>query len=339
MQHGFLKLATLVGGAVLLAGVLTVGGVYRYLHTPLPIREPVTIMVEPGTALDRVAESLAEQQQLRWPIVFSGWARLSGAQRRIHAGEYRLDPQTTPYSLLRKLTEGDVLRHTITFVEGWTMNRVLQTLWREERIDNTLQSLPADEVLERIDSPFEALEGSIFPDTYAYTRGTTDAAILRRATERLQRILTRHWQQRATDLPYESPWQALIMASIIEKESGLNAEKSRIAGVFVRRLRRGMRLQSDPTVIYGMGGDYGGTLRRSDLRADTAYNTYRRNGLPPTPIALSGEASIRASLNPQPGSALYFVSRGDGSHQFSATLKEHNDAVQRYLRNDDDGQD
>lgn len=337
MQYrGLLRLAAAAAVGLLLAGLLLAVAGYRYLHAPLPVSAPVTITVEAGTALNGVARNLAEQQHLDRPGFFVLWARLQGSGQRIHAGEYRLEPQTTPLALLDKLVSGDTVQYPVTFIEGWTFNRALETLWQEESIENTLEPLSREAIAERIDSPFPALEGSLFPDTYFYTRGTSDAEILRRASRRMQQVLQRHWAERAEDLPYDAPWQALTMASLIEKESGHEAEKTRIAGVFVRRLRRGMRLQSDPTVIYGMGVDYDGVIRRSDLREQTAYNTYRIDGLPPTPIALSGEDSIHASLNPEPGPYLYFVSRGDGSHHFSTTLEEHNEAIARYLRDTED---
>jgi UPF0755 protein len=254
----------------------------------------------------------------------------------MRTGEYELTPGLTPVSLVSLLMSGRNVQYPVTLVEGWTARQALEHLWSQEAIRVTLRDKTDEELSVLLQSPFPTLEGTLFPDTYFYTRNTTDEAILRRAHLQLREVLESEWHQQAQNLPYDSPWQALIMASIIEKESGYQAEKADIAGVFVRRLQQGMRLQSDPTIIYGMGDSYSGNIRRSDIETTTPWNTYRINGLPPTPIALSGRDSIRASLNPNPGTALYFVSRGDGSHQFSDTLEEHNAAVRRYLRNNNE---
>ena len=322
-------LAFATGGAATLA-------VIRYLDSPLALDEPVVITVEPGRSLYHIAHRLETEAALKWPRVFVYWVRWQNLDRAIRTGEYAVDPGLTPRSLLDLLISGRNVQYPVTLVEGWTVRQALDTLWGLDTIEPTLQDMTDDEILALLDSSFPALEGSLFPDTYFHTRGTSDLAILRRALERLQQVLAEEWAQRADDLPYDDPWQALIMASIIERESGYLAEKADIAGVFVRRLEQGMRLQSDPTVIYGMGENYQGVIRRTDLNTTTPWNTYRINGLPPTPIALSGRDSIHASLNPAEGTALYFVSRLDGTHQFSDTLEEHNAAVRRYLRGGDE---
>lgn len=307
-----------------------------YLRTPINLDSAQIVMIEPGRSLTRVSQQLHNAGYLDWPRVFVAWARWQGLDRSLKTGEYELTPGLTPVTLMQLLMSGRNVQYPLTLIEGWTANEALQQLWRQPTIVPTLQGKSEEELLQLLQSPFPALEGSLFPDTYFHIRGTSDEAILRQAHRRLLSVLDSEWQQRAQDLPYENPWQALTMASIIEKESGYLAEKADIAGVFVRRLRQGMRLQSDPTVIYGMGDEYTGVIRRVDLNTTTAWNTYRVNGLPPTPIALSGRDSIHASLNPKDGSALYFVSRGDGSHQFSDTLQEHNRAVRQYLRNNNE---
>jgi UPF0755 protein len=319
------------------SAVLVIGASFlamrQYLDAPLTLpQEPVVIQIEPGRSLQQIANRLSAEGYLEWSRALVLWARWRGIDRRIHSGEYALSADLTPRTLMDLLISGRVVQYPVTFVEGWTVSQVLEHLWQRDNIESVLTDLTDEDIHAALRTSLPALEGSLFPDTYFYTRGTTDLEILRRANTRLAQVLTEEWQQRAVGLPYESPWQALIMASIIERESGYQAEKQDIAGVFVRRLQTGMRLQSDPTVIYGMGNSYTGVIYRSDLDTTTAYNTYRINGLPPTPIAIAGRDSIHASLQPNAGTALYFVSRGDGSHQFSDTLAEHNAAVQRYLR-------
>lgn len=308
----------------------------QYLKEPIPVASPVVINISPGQSLRRVAENLAEDQLLTWPQLFTAWARWQGYDRLLKTGEYELTPGLTPVTLMALLMSGRNVQYPVTFIEGWTVKQALEHLWQQDTVTATLQDKTAEELQALLSSPLPALEGSLFPDTYFHTRGTTDEAIIRRAHQRLLTVLDNEWQTRASDLPYESSWQALIMASIIERESGYLAEKADIAGVFVRRLQRGMRLQSDPTIIYGLGDAYTGVIRRVDIDTTTAWNTYRIDGLPPTPIALAGRDSIHAALNPREGTALYFVSRGDGSHQFSDTLQEHNAAVRQYLRNNNE---
>lgn len=310
--------------------------VKQYLETPIALNNPQVVMIEPGSSLIQITRMLENQGILRWPRVLVLWARWQGIDRSIRTGEYELTPGLTPVSLMSLLMSGRNVQYPVTLVEGWTVRQALEHLWAQESVRVTLNDKTDEEIMEILQSPFPALEGNLFPDTYFFTRNTTDEAIIKRAHARLLDVLESEWQTRQQELPYDSPWQALIMASIIEKESGYQAEKADIAGVFVRRLKQGMRLQSDPTIIYGMGSAYTGVIRRSDIDTTTPWNTYRVDGLPPTPIAISGRDSIRASLNPNPGTALYFVSRGDGSHQFSDTLQEHNAAVRRYLRNNNE---
>lgn len=338
---GFLRskvLGVLIGLIVAgaLSCVLALGIVVRYLDKPLDLSSPEIITIAPGSSLHHIARDLAEAGYLEWPRVFVAWVRWQGQDRAIRSGEYELLPASTPRDLLALLMSGRNVQYPVTLIEGWTVRQVLDALWQRDTINATLQEMSDEEILAALQSPFPALEGTLFPDTYFHTRGTSDLAILQRASQRLQQVLEQEWTARAVGLPYEDSWQALIMASIIERESGYVDEKQDISGVFVRRLQTGMRLQSDPTVIYGMGDEYQGVIRRSDLNTTTPYNTYRINGLPPTPIAISGRDSIHASLQPREGTALYFVSRGDGTHQFSDTLQEHNAAVRRYLRGENE---
>jgi UPF0755 protein len=222
------------------------------------------------------------------------------------------------------------VHYRLTLPEGITLARALDILWQHEQVTRTLSDA-SDPRLRMLVAPYDSPEGLFFPDSYDFPRGTTDLDILQRAFERMQLVLEREWLNRSAGLPLETPYEALVLASIVERETGVPRERGTIAGVFVRRLQKRMRLQTDPTVIYGLGPDFDGNLRRSHLRdEDNAYNTYRRHGLPPTPIALPGLAALQAALHPEPGDALYFVARGDGSHHFSATLREHNEAVKRY---------
>ena len=320
----FLLVAVTAAGAYLF--------VQHYLQSPIALERPVIITVEPGWSLNRISQELTAAQYLQWPQVFVTWARWNGLDRSVRTGEYELTPGLTPVTLMDLLMSGRNVQYPLTLIEGWTVRQALQHIWQQDTIVPTLQDSADEDLIQLLQSPFPYLEGTLFPDTYFHTRGTTDEVIIRRAHQQLLSVLADEWSQRAPDLPYDDVWQALVMASIIEKESGYQAEKADIAGVFVRRLQQGMRLQSDPTVIYGVGDDYTGVIRRVDLDTTTPWNTYRIQGLPPSPIALSGRGSIHASLHPAGGTALYFVSRGDGSHQFSDTLQEHNAAVRQYLR-------
>ena len=244
----------------------------------------------------------------------------------------QLQPGISAAQLLQLLIEGKTIQYRVTLVEGWTLQQVLQALAALDTLEHTLFDISPAELAHLLALTTSNPEGMVHPDTYFFTRGTSDLDILRRARQRQQQILQQLWEKRADALPYQSPYEALIMASMIEKESGLRSEKGHIAGVFLRRLANNMRLQSDPTVIYGLGADYQGNLTRRHLQTTTAYNTYRIDGLPPTPIALPGTDSIAASLHPLPSDFLYFVATGDGGHKFSATLDEHNAFVRQYQR-------
>ncbi len=329
-------LAGLLTLAVLVAA-LGLAGLRSYLETPLSLEQNELVMVQPGSSLRRVADELARRGLLDHPLALVLWARYEQLAGSIKTGEYELEPGLTPTGLLSLLVSGRNKQYPLTLVEGWTFRQALEAIQSAQKIELTLQDASDEQLQAALGDGIPFLEGSVYPDTYFYIAGTSDLAILRRARQRLEAVLAEEWQARAVGLPYDNPHQALVMASVIEKESGLHAEKQKIAGVFVRRLETGMRLQSDPTVIYGVGADYTGVIRRSDLNHENPWNTYRISGLPPTPIALSGRASIHASLHPEDGSWLYFVASGDGGHYFSSTLEEHNAAVRRYLRSPDPG--
>lgn len=320
--------------ACLAVGAIGLGGAYAYLQhyldQPIALYNEQLVEVTQGSSLQQVARRLEQEVGLTHPRLFSYWAGSEGLDRAIRAGEFIISPGMTPRTALQHLLTGPLVQYPFTFIEGTTVRSALETLWQSPKLRHTLQNSSDEEILAAIGSEFPSLEGALFPDTYFYTAGTTDQALLRRASTRLQQLLEQEWETRSLSLPYASPYESLILASIIEKETGLRSEREQVAGVFVRRLQRGMRLQSDPTVIYGMGADYDGNIRRVDLETTTAYNTYRINGLPPTPIAMTGQGAIHASLHPSDEPYLYFVATGDGGHQFSTTLAEHNVAVRRY---------
>jgi len=291
---------------------------------------PVKIEIVAGSSLCRVAAELGEAGFLRSPIIFKLMARVRGVENSIRTGEYELQPGITPVQLLDKIVNGESVQYRITLVEGWTFEQALQAIWSADNIVPSLDGLSMAEVSASMNLGRENPEGLLYPDTYFYTKGTSDIELLLRASEKLNTVLSDAWAARLGALPYADQYEALTMASIIEKESASNSERGLIAAVFVSRMELGMRLQSDPTVIYGMGDRYAGNIRREDLSEQTPYNTYRIDGLPPTPIALSGEESIVAALNPEQTDYLYFVAKGDGSHHFSRTLDEHNAAVREY---------
>ena len=323
-----LFLASLVLGALGLVGAYSY--LQYYLDRPMTLTAEQLIEVTQGSSLTQVARRLEQDAGLAHPRLFSYWARNEGFDRAIRAGEFMISPGMSPRTAMQHLLTGSLVQYPFTFIEGTTVRSALETLWESPKLRITLQNSSDEEILAAIGSEFPSLEGALFPDTYFYTAGTTDQALLRRASTRLQQLLEQEWETRAVSLPYASPYESLILASIIEKETGLLSEREKIAGVFVRRLQRGMRLQSDPTVIYGMGESYNGNIRRVDLETSTPYNTYRINGLPPTPIAMSSRGAIHASLHPLDEPYLYFVATGEGGHQFSTSLEEHNAAVRQY---------
>jgi UPF0755 protein len=316
---------------IIIIGVLGIAALTDYLNTPLSnVQSPVRFEIVSGSSLSRVSQDLSDAGYISYPQIFNLWAKFQGMEKAIKTGEYELTPNLNRRQLLDKFVQGDTLQYKLTLVEGWSFAQALNAIWGGEKIVVSLESTPLPEVARLLGFTMDNPEGLLFPDTYFYTAGTTDLELLQRANVRLSTILNNRWENRLGALPFKDSYQALIMASIIEKESSVGSERGVIAGVFVRRLEYGMRLQSDPTVIYGMGNDYNGNIQRQDLLAETAYNTYRIDGLPPTPIALAGLDSIIAALNPLTGDYLYFVATGDGGHYFSTTLAEHNDAVRRF---------
>ena len=316
----------------LLLALAGAAGLYYYAHYKLPVAQPITLELRSGSSLKTAAAQLAAVGVLQQPELFVLMARVLGESAKIKAGNYEFTRPLTPLALLQRITRGDVTQVAITFVEGWTFKQMRKALQENPRIRIETATMTETELLEKLESPQPLGEGWFFPDTYHFSAGTSDLAILRRANQLMMRHLNREWERRAPDLPLKSSMQALILASIVEKETGKPEERGLVAAVFINRLRIGMLLQTDPTVIYGLGAAFDGNLRKRDLLTDTPYNTYTRSGLPPTPIALPGMASLRAAVRPQPTKALYFVARGDGSSVFSETLAEHNRAVNKYQR-------
>lgn len=304
----------------------------QFLDTPLDIpASGLVLEVKPGFGISAVVRELQRQPGLPRPAFYlEAYARLNGLATRLKSGEYALAAGVTPRALLDRIVAGRVIQYPLTIVEGWTFRQMRQALAAHPKLAQTLSSLSDAEVMTQLGQPGEPPEGRFLPDTYYFPAGFTDEAFLRRALAAMDRRLTEVWSQRAPDTPLRDPYQALILASIIEKETGVAVERAEIAGVFTRRLRKGMLLQTDPTVIYGLGQAFDGNLRRRDLETDTPYNTYTRQGLPPTPIALPGVAALKAAVNPATGDTLYFVADGEGGHVFSRTLDEHNQAVRRF---------
>lgn len=322
-------------GVLVLAGGLTAAwlllGYQTFVDAPLDFGEGgLRYELKPGTTLTGLAHDLQNRGVIDEPRYLVWLARLEGLDNRIKAGEYRFDSGITPRRLLQQLVNGETLQYAITIVEGWNFRQLLDAVHSNEYLLHTLSDYSDAEIMEKLGHPGEHPEGRFLPDTYHFPRMTTDVAFLRRAYAAMEQLLKEEWPARSPDLNVDTPYQALILASIVEKETSLPSERKQIAGVFNRRLQKRMRLQTDPTVIYGLGRSFDGDLRRRDLRRDTPYNTYLHKGLPPTPIALPGRDAVLAALHPAEGNELYFVARGDGSHQFSATLAEHNRAVVEY---------
>lgn len=334
MRSVFRRLLILVLALGLLA-VLVAGLAWqRFEHfrsTPVAAPEGTVLMVERGDGFARILATLRglgieAGHDLEWKLL----ALRMNALPRLQAGEYALAPELTPEAILRKLVEGDVLRHRFTVVEGWSMRELRAALAADPVLKDDLAGLDDAALMARLGRAGVPAEGRFLPETYLFVRGDRAVALLGRAAEAMDRALAEAWAGREPGLPLASPDELLTLASIIEKETGKASERPEIAGVFVRRLRLGMRLQTDPTVIYGLGAAFDGNLRRRDLRTDTPFNTYTRAGLPPHAIALPGRAALQAAARPAPGETLFFVSRGDGSHHFSRTYAEHREAVRRY---------
>jgi UPF0755 protein len=314
-----------------LGSILALQELERRWQEPLALpADGLAVVVAQGESLRAVANRLHGEGVLPYPNLLIAYGRWTGIDQQIKHGEYLLVDPLDAKMLLELLRSGKVIQYQVTIPEGVTLAQTLDILAAQADLERVLEG-PADERIQSLVAPFTHPEGLFFPDTYHYERNTSDLELLQRANQKMLSVLDEEWQGRAEELPYETPYQALIMASIIERETGLPEERQEIAGVFVRRMSRGMRLQTDPTVIYGIGAEFDGNLRRAHLADENnAYNTYRIDGLPPTPIALPGRAAIHAALHPAEGATLFFVARGDGGHVFSTTLREHEAAVRKY---------
>jgi len=347
MSPGSLRANPLLRAATAcLVGVLLVAGAAwrgfeTWMDAPLQLRTSTLVELPEGGNLTHFLGELHSRGFVAHPVLLRLHARLNGIANRVRAGEYRLEPGLTPRQLLAILLAGDVVQYAVTIIEGTTLQQVFARLREQPQLRIVLDDVPATELLGQLglEHASGSAEGLFFPDTYHFHRGMRDADILLAAYRRMQEILGEEWEQRDSGLPYADRYEALVMASLIERETGVAAEREQIAGVFVRRLRAGMLLQTDPSVIYGLGEAFAGNLTRAHLQMPGPYNTYLNPGLPPTPIALPGRASIHAALHPAAGGALYFVARGDGSHEFSDTLEQHNRAVQRFQRGRRSGSD
>lgn len=334
-QRGRFVLLTLM--IVLLLAVAAAGGAYTWMRqayvAPGPAAAVSRIEVTPGMSLRAVLNHLEAAGTVRNARAVQWYLRVKGLHVRVESGLYEIPAYASPEQILGLFAAGKVVLEQLTVVEGATFADFLDTLAAHPHVTHTLRGKSAAQVMAALGHPGEAPEGEFFPDTYRFAASTPDTAILTLAYEALQRELTTAWEARSAGLPFQTPYQALILASIVEKEAALKSERAKIAGVFVERLKKGMRLQSDPTVIYGLGAKYDGSIHTRDLSTDTPYNSYTREGLPPTPIALPGRESLRAAVQPEASGALYFVATGlgDGAHHFSKTLEEHNLAVQNYL--------
>uniref|UniRef100_UPI00405579F7 endolytic transglycosylase MltG n=1 Tax=Orrella sp. TaxID=1921583 RepID=UPI00405579F7 len=331
LLHSFLWLALLAVLGTVGAGVF----VYQWVHKPLDLQTPtIDLRISSGSGLHQIARQLVSAGVDMPPQAFVWLARLTEMDRDIKAGGYRITQGDSLMAVLQRMARGEVSHRQVAFIEGWTVKQIMQAVAKHPDIDQTLsdQELSDQKALaSRLGVEHQHLEGLLFPDTYVFAVGTSDEEILKRALAAQEEILSHAWRERAPDLPLKTPHEALILASIVEKETGRADERARVAGVFINRLRIGMPLQTDPTVIYGMGDLYQGRIRKADLQRDTPWNTYTRRGLPTTPIASSSLASLQAALNPETHAYLYFVARGDGSSAFAKNLADHNSNVRRYI--------
>jgi UPF0755 protein len=328
------RIALVLVAAALVVAAIGAWTFKTWLETPLPLDEPAIVAIPKGQPLAATAKELAAKGYLEHPRFLALYARFTGADQRVRAGEYEVQPGTTPAGLLEQFESGKVVQYSVTLIEGRTFAEYRAALAKSEELIQTLVGHSDAAVMAALGEPDQHPEGLFFPDTYLFPRGTSDIEILRQARERMRERLATAWGQRSPDLPLQTPYEALILASIVEKETGLASERRRIAGVFTERLRIGMRLQTDPTIIYGLGESFDGNLRRADLERDGPYNTYTRTGLPPTPIANPGADSLMAAVNPDERGELFFVATGlgDGSHAFSRDHGEHEAAVRQYLQ-------
>ena len=333
MRRFFTSLFTLV----FLLALLVFGAALWWLHAPLALRlvpgqQVVDLQIEPGSSANSVAQAVVDSGAEVPVVLLQAWFRLSGQARLIKAGSYELRGGTTPRKLLSMLVRGEEALKSVTLVEGWTFNQVRAALQKAEQLTADTLALQPEIIMEKIGKAGIHPEGRFFPDTYTYSKGSSDMAILKRAARAMDKRVEAAWSLRTATTLLKNSEQMLILASIVEKETGKPSDRAQIAGVFTNRLRIGMPLQTDPTVIYGLGDRFDGNLRKRDLQTDTPYNTYTRVGLPPTPIAMPGKAALLAAVQPASTPAFYFVSRGDGSSHFSASLDEHNRAVNKYIR-------
>ncbi|WP_240783525.1 endolytic transglycosylase MltG [Stenotrophobium rhamnosiphilum] len=320
---------------LVVSAVLIFQDAQTILSQPLQLTQKQHIDVVQGKAFSATLSQLSANNVFaarRGAFYLKVYARISGQATSLKAGEYELVPGMNSLDFLALIVSGKTVLHELRLIEGWTFEQALASIRANDELVHTLKTDDAEVIMAALGRSGIHAEGRFFPDTYFFPKGTTDEAFLRRALAGMDTVLAQEWEQREEGLPYQSPEQALVMASIIEKETGAPSERAEVAGVFVRRLVMGMKLQTDPTVIYGIGKNFDGNLRRSDLEFDTPYNTYTRMGLPPTPICLPGRASIHAALHPAKGDAIFFVARRDGTHQFSATLEQHNAAVNQFQR-------
>ena len=330
-QHG--GIFTRLLGLLFVLAALVAGGAWWWVSQPLPLNAAsVEYSVEAGSSPREVARGWQEAGVQTSPELLYQWFRWSGQSRQIRAGSYEIQQGASARDLLRMMVQGDESLARVKLIEGWTFQRWREELAKAEGLQPTTRDWTSQQIMDALGMPGVAAEGRFFPDTYAYAKGNTDLAVMRRAQHAMQKHLEAAWAQRDSQTPLKSADEALILASIVEKETGQDADRPLIAEVFANRLRIGMPLQTDPTVIYGLGEAFDGNLRRTDLRTDTPFNTYTRRGLPPSPIAMPGKAALMAAVRPAQTKALYFVARGDGSSAFSATLDEHNRAVNQYQR-------
>ena len=325
------KVLFIPGVLVVLAAWWLYQDMRAQLNAPLKLERPGHLTIETGMSLLAVAKEVEEREWFDYPLYLQLEGKFHGVDGLIKAGQYQVEPGATALSLLELIVAGKVIQYALMIPEGWTFRQIMSALREHPHIRKILTSTDPDQVMTEIGYPGYSAEGRFFPDTYYFPAGTTDVDFLRRALRQMETVLNEEWEKHMAGLPYRSPYQALIMASLIEKETAVPNERERIAGVFMRRLERNMKLQTDPTVIYALGESFDGDIRHKDLGLDSPFNTYRYKGLPPTPIAAAGRASIRAALQPEPGEALYFVATGEnGRHYFSRTLAEHNKAVAKY---------
>jgi len=324
-------LASLVFFVIILVGLIWYD-YQRVLTAPAVIGSPIVIEISKGDSFNQITNKLVAQKLKFNTIWFKFIAFQKKAAKKIKTGEYELAPGLTLPEIVAMFVQGKTKKYTITFPEGWSFKEILQEIEKNPNLEHTLSNVDYETLMSQLGADIKHPEGVFFPDTYFFEKHTSDVALLKRAYVKMQLVLNQEWHNKAEALPFITPYEALILASIVEKETGAVAERPLIAGVFLRRLQAGMMLQTDPTVIYGMGENYQGNIRHKDLKTATPYNTYMLRGLPPTPIAMPGREAINAALHPDNSNTLYFVARGDGTHQFSATLKDHNLAVDSFQR-------